>query len=68
MGLSGAILEAIEQKRRELLSVRASPPAAGPLSSRMGYIRAGLGCLGAALKQRGDAVQGWLTISKPGEL
>ena len=51
-----------------VLSVRALPPAAGPLSSRIGYIRAGLGCLGAALKQHGNVVQGWLTISKPYEL
>ena len=49
------------------LSDRASPSTAGPLSSKMGYIRAGLGCLGAALKQHGDVVQGRLAISKTHE-
>ena len=53
---------------KHCISVRASPPAAGPLSSRVGYIRSGLGSLGAALKHHGNVVQGWLTISKPYEL
>ena len=46
------------------LSVRASPPAAGPLSIIMGYIRAILGCLGAVLMTFGNVMLGRLAMSK----
>ena len=57
----------ISQKPTECclnISVRASPSAAGPLSIRMGYVRATMGCLGAVLKTCGNIVRGRMGIRK----
>eukprot|EP00959_Pyramimonas_sp_CCMP1952_P395235 8281352-Pyramimonas_sp.AAC.1 len=52
------------KSRAPSLSVGASPPAAGPLSIIMGYIRAILGCLGTVLMTLGNVMLGRLAMSK----